>query len=263
MLINWFTVAAQIINFLILLFLLKRFLYEPIVKTIDTRQQKIEASWNKALKQQEIAKQEASLAIEKQQELDLQKEAMLTEAREKAEQTRKELIQQARSEIQTMEEEWKKSLDRQQDLFYENLRQQLARQSLEITRRALQDMANAKLEQQAISVFFNRLQNLQESETKQIVESIKNSSENLVVTSSFELSPQVRQYIVNFLKKQNIVNDEEVTFTVDNNLILGISLNTSDSEIAWNFAEYLQNLEEYYFQYFKDFNKKEREHEGK
>ena len=41
MLINWFTVCAQAINFLILVWLLKRFLYKPILHAIDEREKGI------------------------------------------------------------------------------------------------------------------------------------------------------------------------------------------------------------------------------
>ena len=43
MLINWFTVCAQAINFLILVWLLKRFLYKPILHAIDEREKGIAA----------------------------------------------------------------------------------------------------------------------------------------------------------------------------------------------------------------------------
>ncbi len=43
MLINWFTVGAQAINFLILVWLLKRFLYKPILHAIDEREKGIAA----------------------------------------------------------------------------------------------------------------------------------------------------------------------------------------------------------------------------
>ncbi|HEY4789048.1 MAG TPA: hypothetical protein VIH57_23530, partial [Bacteroidales bacterium] len=41
MLIDWFTVAAQLINFLVLVWLLKRFLYKPVLKAIDEREKRI------------------------------------------------------------------------------------------------------------------------------------------------------------------------------------------------------------------------------
>ena len=41
MLIDWFTVIAQVVNFLILVWLLKRFLYRPILDAIDAREKRI------------------------------------------------------------------------------------------------------------------------------------------------------------------------------------------------------------------------------
>jgi F-type H+-transporting ATPase subunit c len=43
MLIDWFTVGAQLLNFLILAWLLKRFLYRPILDALDAREQRIAA----------------------------------------------------------------------------------------------------------------------------------------------------------------------------------------------------------------------------
>jgi F-type H+-transporting ATPase subunit b len=41
MLIDWFTVGAQVVNFLILVWLMKRFLYKPILHAIDAREKRI------------------------------------------------------------------------------------------------------------------------------------------------------------------------------------------------------------------------------
>ncbi len=43
MLIDWFTVVAQAINFLILVWLLQRFLFKPILGAIDEREKGIAA----------------------------------------------------------------------------------------------------------------------------------------------------------------------------------------------------------------------------
>jgi F-type H+-transporting ATPase subunit b len=41
MLIDWFTVGAQAINFIILVWLLKRFLYKPILDAVDAREKRV------------------------------------------------------------------------------------------------------------------------------------------------------------------------------------------------------------------------------
>jgi len=43
MLIDWFTVGAQALNFIILVWLLKRFLYKPILGAVDAREKRIAA----------------------------------------------------------------------------------------------------------------------------------------------------------------------------------------------------------------------------
>ena len=53
MLIDWFTVGAQALNFLILVWLMKRFLYKPILRAIDEREKRIaselaDAEWDAA-----------------------------------------------------------------------------------------------------------------------------------------------------------------------------------------------------------------------
>ena len=58
MLIDWFTVIAQIVNFLVLVYLLKRFLYKPIIKAMDGREQRIAGRLEEADKREEEARQE-------------------------------------------------------------------------------------------------------------------------------------------------------------------------------------------------------------
>ena len=41
MLMDWFTIGAQALNFLILVWLMRRFLYKPILHAIDAREQRI------------------------------------------------------------------------------------------------------------------------------------------------------------------------------------------------------------------------------
>ena len=48
MLIDWFTVVAEIVNFLILLWLLKRFLYKPVLNAMDKREATIASRENEA-----------------------------------------------------------------------------------------------------------------------------------------------------------------------------------------------------------------------
>ena len=56
--INWFTVIAQVINFLILVWLLKKFLYKPILNAVNDREKKISDELKDAASQKEAAQKE-------------------------------------------------------------------------------------------------------------------------------------------------------------------------------------------------------------
>ena len=85
MLINWFTVAAQIVNFLILVALLKHFLYGPIVAAMTAREGKIAAQLTEAREKRQQAEQEEASLRQKIREIGEQRQAMLTEAGHQAE----------------------------------------------------------------------------------------------------------------------------------------------------------------------------------
>ena len=58
MLIDWFTVGAQVVNFLILVWLLRRFLYKPVLAAIDAREKKVAAKIGNASAQEAQAQAE-------------------------------------------------------------------------------------------------------------------------------------------------------------------------------------------------------------
>ena len=80
MLINWFTVAAQIVNFLILAVLLKRFLYGPIVRAMAAREERIASEMAVAAQKRREAEQEEAAITQKMQEIQAQRQEMLAQA---------------------------------------------------------------------------------------------------------------------------------------------------------------------------------------
>ncbi len=108
--IDWRLLIAQIFNFLILLFILYKFLYKPILKLLENRQKKIEKGLQdaikleeelaktKELKEKEIqkAKQEAQIIIEKAQKV---AESAGQEIKLKAKKEVEKLIETAKDQI--------------------------------------------------------------------------------------------------------------------------------------------------------------------
>jgi len=80
MLIDWFTVGAQALNFIVLVWLLKRFLYKPVLSAIDAREQRIaRASADADRQTNEVQKSRDELQVERK-EFDDQRGALFAKA---------------------------------------------------------------------------------------------------------------------------------------------------------------------------------------
>jgi F-type H+-transporting ATPase subunit b len=83
-LINWFTIIAQIVNFLILVILLKYLLYDRIVSAMDERERKIRERLESAEKKQEEAENRKQELQAERRSLEDQRQGILAEARKEA-----------------------------------------------------------------------------------------------------------------------------------------------------------------------------------
>ncbi len=144
--IDWFTFIAEIINFLVLMALLKRFLYGPIIKAMEQRERKISDRLQQAAEKTQEAQQEADLYRQKQQELKEQRSTMFSQAKAEVEQARLDLIKSARAEVDATQAKWYTAIRQEKDSFVRSLRQQVGQQIYATLRRALVDLANADLE---------------------------------------------------------------------------------------------------------------------
>jgi F-type H+-transporting ATPase subunit b len=96
--INWFTVIAQVINFLVLVWLMKKYLYKPILQAIDDREKKIASELADAKTQKEAAKSEQDEFQKKNDAFDRDKKGMMDQAVAEANEERQKLLDAANNE---------------------------------------------------------------------------------------------------------------------------------------------------------------------
>jgi F-type H+-transporting ATPase subunit b len=241
-LIDWFTIIAQIVNFLILVALLKHFLYRRVIKAMDERERKIASRLEDAEKKQEQAENEADSYRKKNQELEEKRKEFLSQAREEAEKERKELTQKAREEIDQLHTRWRETLRQEKDSFLQELRQRVNEQVCHIARKAMKDLADADLEGQIVNTFIERLKNLGDKEQKTMIASMGNGGHPITIMSAFEIASNDRQKITKALKN-SVKEDIEVEYQTSPDMILGIELRSHGHKLAWSLDDYLESLE--------------------
>lgn len=243
--VDWFTVVAEIGNFLILVYLLKRFLYGPIVRIIDEREQKIDTWLKEAEKKREQAEGEADRYQREIQRLQARREEMLDQAKEEAEAQRKKLLQAAREEVDRTQARWQEAIQQERESLLRELSKQVMQQSTEVARRALADLANAPLGEQMVEAFIRHLQGLTAEDKEKIASSIRESGGEAILRSAFVLPEETQKKLIGALRDKMFEGNRlTVRFEVSPELIAGIELEVRGYQVAWTVESYLQSLEE-------------------
>jgi F-type H+-transporting ATPase subunit b len=164
MLIDWFTVVAQALNFLILVWLLKRFLYKPILNAIDAREKQIATELADAEAKKAEASQERDEFTRKNEEFDQQRASLLNQAANEATAERQRLLDHARKESDALRNKWQEALRREHQTLSEELNRRTREEVFAIARKTLTDLATTSLEEQMTDAFIRRLGELSSAE---------------------------------------------------------------------------------------------------
>lgn len=242
MLIDWFTVGAQVLNFLIMVWLLKRFLYHPILDAIDAREQRIAKELADAdAKKAEAAKERADFE-QKNAAFGKEKASLLAQATAAANTERQRLLDAARQDATEL------SAKRQENLQQErlNLNQEISRRARQevfaIACKVLGDLADTRLEERMVAVFVGRLQALSADEKQALTAALQTAAKPLVVRTTFDLAKSEQTAAAAAI--QTLLGaDTEIRFETAPDLVSGIELSSDGHKVAWSIAEYLREFE--------------------
>ena len=242
MLIDWFTVGAQALNFIILVWLLKRFLYKPILNAVDAREKSIAAELADADAKKYEAQKQRDEFQRKNAEFDQQRAALLSRAREEAGAERQRLLDDARKAADALSAKRQEALRIEADNLNQTIRRRTQQEVFAIARKALQDLATTSLEERMSEVFTHRLRTMDGTAKERLAEALGTSSEPVLVRSAFDLPAVQRTAIQNALN-ETFSAEVLIRFQAAPNLVGGIELSTNGQKIAWSVADYLDSLE--------------------
>lgn len=241
MLIDWFTVAAQALNFLILLWLMKRYLYAPILKAVDAREQRIAAELKDAETKKSEAQKEREEFEHKNVAFDQQRAELLTKATDEIAAQGRELLKQAREKADNLAAKRQEALRTQADGLSRAIEVSARNEVLAITRKALHELATTDLESSIAEIFMRRLRALDGQAKTDLVAALKIASPAPTVSSALTLSKQQRNAIQAMLEGSFSLATPLI-FEVRPDLICGIELSANGILVSWNVDGYLLSL---------------------
>jgi F-type H+-transporting ATPase subunit b len=240
LLIDWFTVLAQIINFLILVFLLHRFLYNPIMNAMARREKRIADDLETAERKRREAREEIESYRQKRADLDEQRQGLLRQAEKDADERRRDLLQKARAETDEIRTRWQRAIEQEKESFLADLRRRVGEETYRVIRSALADMANVALEERIVTVFLERLGDLPESDQQALA---AETADSWKINTAFDLAHESREEIHQVVTKA-LGHNGRLTFKTQPDLIAGIELVAAGHKVAWSLDSYLNSLEE-------------------
>ena len=239
--IDWFTIAAQTLNFLVLVWLMRHFLYKPILNVIDEREKRIVSALENAEKKKNDAQKEHNEFEQKNEDFDKQHAALLSKATDEVQAHRQKLLDEARTGAEALRSQQRESLRNETNSLHQEIGQRLQQEVFAITRKTLMDLAGVDLEERLSAVFVRRLREM-DSHAKEEVTAMKNASEAVLVRSAFDLPATLRSTIQNEIN-ETFSAEINLRFEIAPGLISGIELNTNGHKVAWSIAGYLSSME--------------------
>lgn len=242
MLIDWFTVAAQVLNFLVLVWLLKHFLYKPVLDAVDARERRIAAELADAAAKKTEAEAERAEFARRNAEFDRQRAELLAQATGEAEAEQRRLAEAARKDADALRIRERDSLDSEIRRLRDETAARAQAEAFAVARKVLADLADESLEARAVERFVRLLRELDDSETAKLAPLRGMPSVPTLVRSAFELPVPQRAWIEASLEEILSIKPS-VRYETTPERIGGIELTLPGWTLAWNVADALAALE--------------------
>ena len=242
MLIDWFTVGAQALNFIILVWLLKRYLYKPILDAVEARESRIAAELADADAKKTEAQRERDEFQRKNEEFDRQRAALLSKATDEANARRQQLFDEARQAADALSAKRQQALRSDADSLNQAIRGRAEQEVFAIARKALADLATTSLEERMSEVFISRLRALDGKAKEGLGRALKTAAGPALLRSAFDFPAEQRAAIQKALD-ETFSAEVCVRFETAPDLVSGVELTTNGQKVAWSIADYLTSLE--------------------
>jgi F-type H+-transporting ATPase subunit b len=240
--IDWVTVAAQIVNFLVLVWLLQRVLYRPLTRALKAREEEVQRSLRDAEAARETADNEAEAHRAALRALEDARHTRLAAAEEEAEALRAEMTEKARGELAKRRADWQAQLEDEKAAFLDRLRRRAGEAFVTLARRALADMADEDLVDRIAHVFARRLSALDPEEQKHLKSAARREEAPLIL-SSFPLSSEARALIAEAVGRA-VERHVDIDFHEEPGLECGVVLAIGSRHVGWTLGEHLDALED-------------------
>ena len=239
--LSWSTFLLEIMNFLVLVWILKRFLYRPVLDIIEKRRSSIEqvlAEANKRNTDAEVLQQQyEGRLVDWEQE----KQKITDSLQQEIQAERVKLLDQLSVELA---DERKKTIvveQRHQAELQQQYQEEAMIHGARFASKLLHAVASPELEKQLFELLINELSQLQDERIETLRKTKLKSVDKIKVSSAFKLSNTQHQQLEKILRKfydQSI----PVEYEQDTKLLAGLRISLGSWVLRMNLADELSSF---------------------
>lgn len=242
--IDWFTVAAQTINFIVLVLLLRLLLYKRVLRAIDARRETIDGRLEQADRARSEARADRKRAERELRDQHAERAERLKRDAEEIEAHRAQLIDEAHAEAEAARRRWREQLRRQQRDLAAELTQVAGDGICRAVERVLRDLTGETLQTRTIDTLVAKLTERGDGDGSpprgRLLAELAGDTPRLSVCSAAELSEADRGRLTEAVRAQ--LPEAKLSFSRDPSLLVGVEIRGDGYAIGWNARDYLEQL---------------------
>lgn len=233
---SWWTFALQAANFLILIWLLQRFLFKPVKAIVARRKEEISRALTEASQEKESAQRLMQEIEVKRSEIDAERQKMIDEERAQLSTERKKIVEETRSEVEKVRDQALKRLDEERAAASNELFERTVALATNLTERLLRELAVPSIEQPFLGRVLDYLDRLAKEERAKLFPRL--DAAVLFVTTAHPLGVQEQSEWHEQLAKR-LGAAFSIKFSADPALIAGTVITFPHAILRFNWRDTL------------------------
>ncbi len=238
---SWTTFALQAINFLVLVWLLKRFLFKPVGAIVAERKTEIARVQSEA----ETARQSAEAARKdfesRQAQIASERQAIIDQARTQLAAERANLIEAARTDIEKLKAAASKRVEEERDTASRELFERSIQIAVGLAQRLLQQFFAPGLDELFLERVLDHLDHLAAADRAAFASEFGRDGAQLIVTTAYPLSPAGESKWRAALSER--LGHSQITFATDKDLIAGAELKFPHAVLHFSWRDALADAQ--------------------
>ncbi len=237
--INWFEIIVQMFNFLVLLLLLKKLLYKPVINAMDKRQQIITEALGSADEKMNEAMALIAAYEEKIADLKFQENDILNQAKKDASNLKDILLASYKDEANELRMHYFKEIDDEKENFFKQLRNSLGTSAVNIASNILAALTHQDIEDHAFDTFIEKIRSLDKDAIS--------AGEQITIICAKDM-PENKKRILEDTIEEMFSGHMNISYKTDTDMIIGYDLKSETFTLHANVNKYLDESANNIFQ---------------